>query len=220
MFRVNSEASASDVEPRFSELYPNIDQETTHLPTTWNQKDKNQFLDLTHNSLRVHYKGQGKDDTQAAAVRANHPIPSACGVYYYEVRVIDKGRDGYIGIGVCAPSCPLSQLPGWGKNSYGYHGDDGSAFSSSGHGNPFGPTYSSGDIVGCGVNFLDQTIFYTKNGNWIGVCFKDVKQPTLYPTVGLRTPGEILHTNFGQAQRAFWALGVTSRNSHCKGAPG
>ena len=38
--------------------------------------------------------GSGKNHKDAASVRASHPIPAACGVHYFEMRVISKGRDG------------------------------------------------------------------------------------------------------------------------------
>lgn len=57
---------------------------------------------------------------------------------------------------------------GWEKQSYGYHADDGCVFSSSGTGQAYGPTFSTGDTVGCGLNLVDRSIFYTKNGMNIG----------------------------------------------------
>jgi len=56
--------------------------------------------------------GPGKTDADAAAIRANHPIPSACGIYYFEAEVISKGRDGYMGIGLCWDNVAMSRLPG------------------------------------------------------------------------------------------------------------
>lgn len=62
----------------------------------------------------------------------------------------------------------LSRLPGWEKNSFGYHGDDGCAFQSSGTGSAYGPTFSTGDVIGCCWNMMDNTVFYTKNGVNLG----------------------------------------------------
>ena len=38
--------------------------------------------------------GMGKTHKDAASVRATQPIPAACGIYYFEVRIVSKGRDG------------------------------------------------------------------------------------------------------------------------------
>ncbi len=62
----------------------------------------------------------------------------------------------------------IFSFPGWEKQSYGYHGDDGQSFSSSGIGKPYGPTFTTGDVIGCGVNMIDNTAFYTKNGIKLG----------------------------------------------------
>lgn len=91
---------------------------------------------------------------------------------------------------------------GWDKQSYGYHGDDGNSFSSSGAGKPYGPTFTTGDIIGCGVNLVDNTCFYTKNGHHLGIAFRDLPAK-LYPTVGLQTPGEVVDANFGQEPFKF-----------------
>ena len=32
----------------------------------------------------------------AAAIRANHPIHSQCRLFYFEVDIIDKGKNGYV----------------------------------------------------------------------------------------------------------------------------
>jgi hypothetical protein len=103
-------------------------------------------------------------------VRTAHPIPAACGVYYFEIKVISKGRDGYMGIGLSTSGVNLNRLPGWEKQSYGYHADDGCIFSSSGTGQAYGPTFTTGDTVGCGFNLVERSIFYTKNGINIGEC--------------------------------------------------
>eukprot|EP01137_Pigoraptor_chileana_P034436 Opistho-2@26975 len=184
------------------QLWPQLDLTETPLPTAWSPKDKYSLLELSHSSLRVHYKGQGKNDSDAAAVRANTHIPPACGVFYFEVKVVSKGRDGYIGIGLCSSGVSLNRLPGWEKGSYGYHGDDGHSFCSSSSGATYGPAYTTGDVIGCCVNFVESTCFYTKNGVNLGVAFRDLRGQ-LFPTVGLLTPGEVLEANFGQRPFEF-----------------
>ncbi|XP_061720462.1 ran-binding protein 10 isoform X2 [Cydia pomonella] len=187
---------------RLKLLYPNVNEEETPLPRSWSAKDKFSYIGLSQNNLRVHYKGHGKTHKDAASVRATHPIPAACGLYYFEVRIVSKGRDGYMGIGLSAHGVNMNRLPGWDKHSYGYHGDDGHSFCSSGTGQPYGPTFTTGDVIGCGVNLVDNTCFYTKNGHHLGIAFRGLP-PNLYPTVGLQTPGEVVDANFGQQPFVF-----------------
>ncbi|KAG0171165.1 hypothetical protein DFQ29_008975 [Apophysomyces sp. BC1021] len=127
-----------------------------------------------------------------------------CGIYYFEMRVISKGDDGYIGIGFCGTDNKLNRLPGWDEGSWGYHGDDGHSFAGCGIGKGYGPSFTTGDTVGCGVNFADNTAFYTKNGMFLGTAFNSIKTSTpLFPCVGLRTPREVVTVNFGQDAFAF-----------------
>ncbi|CAF0743277.1 unnamed protein product [Didymodactylos carnosus] len=186
---------------QLAQLYPHVSEDTP-LPSKWNGKEKSTTLTLSHNSLVVQYKGwkfyggPGKSHKDAASVRSDYPIPPLCGIYYYEVKILSKGRDGYMGIGLSTSEVNLNRLPGWDKGSYGYHGDDGHSFCSSGSGIVYGPTFTTGDFVGCCVNFLDNTCFYTRNGYNLGTSFKDI--PTeIYPTVGLQTPNEAVEANFG-----------------------
>lgn len=73
-----------------------------------------------------------------------------------------------MGIGLSTSQVNLNRLPGWDKGSYGYHGDDGHSFCSSGSGIVYGPTFTTGDYVGCCVNFLENSCFYTRNGYNLG----------------------------------------------------
>uniref|UniRef100_A0A4W3K3L9 RAN binding protein 10 n=1 Tax=Callorhinchus milii TaxID=7868 RepID=A0A4W3K3L9_CALMI len=191
-----------ELNERLKRLYPAVNEDETPLPRSWSPKDKYNYIGLSQNNLRVHYKGHGKNHKDAASVRATHPIPAACGIYYFEVKIVSKGRDGYMGIGLSAQGVNMNRLPGWDKHSYGYHGDDGHSFCSSGTGQPYGPTFTTGDVIGCCVNLINNTCFYTKNGHSLGIAFTDLP-PNLYPTVGLQTPGEIVDANFGQQPFVF-----------------
>lgn len=192
--QTNMQTATTD---RLAALYPMVNEEETPLPRSWSPKDKYNYIGLSNGNLRVHYKGHGKTHKDAASVRAKYPIPASCGLYYFEVKIVSKGRDGYMGIGLSAQGVNMNRLPGWDKHSYGYHGDDGHSFCSSGTGVPYGPTFTTGDVIGCGVNLIDNTCFYTKNGHNLGIAFTDLPN-NLYPTVGLQTPGEVIDANFGQ----------------------
>lgn len=205
---VSSSCSSSDVNSQsqsqqifvgdvISRLYPNVNQKETPLPRQWSTTHKFQTLSLSHNNLRVTYKGPGKNHKDAASVRTDNPIPSTCGIYYFEIKIISKGRDGYMGIGLSKSDVMLNRLPGWDKNSYGYHGDDGHSFCCSGTGQNYGPTFTTGDVIGCCLNLIENTCFYTKNGYNLGIAFRDLPYD-LHPTVGLQTPAESVEANFGQ----------------------
>ncbi|CAI2197291.1 3367_t:CDS:2, partial [Funneliformis geosporum] len=53
--------------------------------------------------------GGGKN---CAAIRANFPIPEQCGLFYFEIEIINKGENGRIGIGFCTKSASLNKMPG------------------------------------------------------------------------------------------------------------
>ncbi|KAI9347929.1 hypothetical protein DFJ73DRAFT_835852 [Zopfochytrium polystomum] len=177
---------------------------TMFFKDLYGQNHNHNMLNLSDNDRRVKYIGPGNGDEDAAAIRANFPIPTGCGIYYFEVTVMNKGRDGWMGVGVCEKTVPLNRLPGWDNLSWGYHGDDGYSFESSGKGKPYGPTFSTGDTIGCLVNFRRRTVSFTKNGIEIGIAFRNMKmQNELYPVIGMRTPNEELVANFGSCPFKF-----------------
>jgi len=110
---------------------------------------------------------------------------------------MNRGIEGFIGIGFQTEEVIQARLPGWEPHSYGYHGDDGCAFSGSGRGRPYGPTYSSGDVIGALFNRPERTISFYKNGLCLGVAFDQVAEERLYPCIGLRTNGEEVLSNLG-----------------------
>jgi hypothetical protein len=64
------------------------------LPSKWNVMDRNTALDIAHNGLEVKFTGQPRGNDEAAVVRADHPMPKAGGIYYYEIEVLSTGREG------------------------------------------------------------------------------------------------------------------------------
>ena len=51
----------------------------------------------------------------------------------------------------------------------GYHADDGKLFKAKGHGDPFGPSCTEGDVMGCGIVFSPLSIAAEDCGGR-GVC--------------------------------------------------
>lgn len=177
------------------------------LPTQWSSTDKYAGLELSNESLDVRYTGPvHKHDHEAAALRADHPMPPQCGIYYFEIKIESKPKEGMIGIGFSSPKASVERLPGWEQESWAYHGDDGKSFfgESQGQGRPYGPTFGVGDTVGCGVNFSTGSAFFTKNGNFLGNAFHELRNVKLYPSVGMKKqPPVHLKANFGQEPFMF-----------------
>ena len=94
------------------------------------------------------------------------------------------------------------RLPGWDFESYGYHGDDGNIFHGRGSQvGAYGPTFSIGDTVGCGINYKTKSIFFTVNGKFLGNAFDDVVGDW-YPTVGIDSNCDVTF-NFGRVPFQF-----------------
>jgi hypothetical protein len=109
-----------------------------------------------------------RGDSYAQALRTEIPIPVACGVHYYEAEVLDAGKCGYMSVGWVGMKTDLERLVGWDEGSYGWHGDDGMSFEGCGTGVPFSELWSTGDVVGCGIDYTKKTAFFTKNGRFVG----------------------------------------------------
>ena len=80
------------------------------------------------------------------------------------------GSRSTVGIGIGTKDASLGRLPGWEAHSWGLHGDDGHVYFSGGErGKPYTAPFVLDDTVGCGVNFRTNTLFFTKNGEAIGM---------------------------------------------------
>ena len=87
---------------------------------------------------------------------------------YFEVTLTDRVGAGEIAIGVGHEKYDLSNMPGWKDGSIGYHADDGGLFHEQGFAQLHGPTCTTGDRMGCGVDFTPSDdghvrVWFTKN---------------------------------------------------------
>ncbi|MBA0775639.1 hypothetical protein Gotri_010757 [Gossypium trilobum] len=125
-------------------------------------------------------------------------------LYYFEIYVKDAGAKGQIAIGFTNEGFKMRRQPGWEVNSCGYHGDDGLLYRGQGKGDAFGPTYTTGDTVGGGINYASQEFFFTKNGEIVGTVSKEKEMKGhLFPTIAVHSQNEEVHVNFGQKKFAF-----------------
>ena len=185
--------------PREEEVLP-------PLPSRWSDQDKYPGLDVMTDGLDLKYSGTAsKAEIEAASVRTDHAMPLGCGIYYFEVEIKQKSKDTAIAVGFSTIEASLERLPGWETHSWGYHGDDGKMFSGEHSGRSYGPTFGTGDVVGCGINFNTCQAFFTKNGQDLGVCFRELKKDVqLYPTIGMKKhSGALVTANFGQRPFVF-----------------
>ncbi|KAI1084979.1 SPRY domain-containing protein [Whalleya microplaca] len=177
------------------------------LPTRWNNDDKYGGLEVTANGQEVKYistRSSRDQEHEVCAIRADHPMPTQAGIYYFEVSLLSTRRDETtVSIGFSGKNVPLSRPPGWEPDSWGYHGDDGDIYSGHNVGKTYeAQTFGPPDTVGCGVNFRTGEAFFTKNGQKFKAAFRDVKGK-LYPTVGMKKSGEHIRVNFGQTPFVF-----------------
>ena len=167
------------------ENHPAWDDDTVPpLPSKWSDVDRLGGLEVFSDGQDIRYlPGIKTHDHEAAAARTDFPMPPQCGVYYYEVSILSKGKEGsveapfsiylsnedrMIGVGFSSAKASLDKLPGWELESWAYHGDDGKSFCCQNTGQTYGPTFTAGDVVGCGINFMSGTAFFTKNGVFQG----------------------------------------------------
>lgn len=73
-------------------------------------------------------------------------------------------RRNVVSIGFQTDRASLNRLPGWEPETWAFHTDDGRLYDGNSHGKVYGPKCKAGDIIGAGLNFGDNTAFFTKNG--------------------------------------------------------
>ncbi|EPS58798.1 hypothetical protein M569_16014, partial [Genlisea aurea] len=160
------------------------------------------FVLIGPDKLSLLYPGINHHDHDVGVVQANRPAPSENLLYYFEIYAKNAGSKGNIAIGFTTSSFKLRRQPGWEPNSIGYHGHDGLLYHGHGKGEAFGPTFTTGDTVGCGINNSTQEFFFTKNGAIVGSVYKEVKGE-LFPTVAVHSQNEEVSVNFGKDPFVF-----------------
>ncbi|KAL6628711.1 SPRY-domain-containing protein [Neocallimastix sp. 'constans'] len=176
----------------------------TAIPRHLNPMEKSPSIELSEDNMCATHLNPGQE---VGNVISNCHIPTYQDIYYYEVKIISEKKGSQeIGIGFCGYNDSASKtdiMPGWKLNSWGYHGDNGNSYNEKGYGTDYGPTYGGGDVIGCGYNAINRSIFFTKNGEFLGYIKGTVwnKHIKLYPMIGMNE-GKV-KVNFGNKKFMF-----------------
>ncbi|CDS37428.1 ran binding protein 9 [Echinococcus multilocularis] len=144
-------------------------------------------------------------------VVANHPIPLCCSLYYYEVSISAKSQCGSLKVGFSFDESDKAKHQRC-ANFVGYHSNtgqiglnDGDSTLGDEENEVCGPPFGVGDVIGCGVNFVNNSIFFTKNGIIIGssIVHSKLANAVTIPCVIMISPATALIANFGQRDFVF-----------------
>ena len=153
-------------------------------------------------------------------------------IAYYEVTIHDDNEDDHneddnhsqsddcVAVGISDARFKRlmhRHMPGWDLHSFGYHGDDGGLYHRSGQlvRQSF-PLFGRGDTVGCGVDYINNGIFFTLNGQFLGYAWTHqsvLLDRSWSPTVGIDTHAPV-SCNFGLVRPFVFDLSSLLRQSN------
>jgi len=167
---------------------------------TWlNTKTSSDLLVVTTSKMSQHVKfrrgevPEGWVERVDGAIQTYQPATwhEQTMSYYFEIKVKDN-LNTCVSIGFTNENFENDSQPGCDSNTYGYHGDGFFWYDHCGRkggiqdlGVDFNLSYTMGDIVGAGVNYVTGEIFFTKNQTLVKLMPCNLKT-TLYPTIGFQ----------------------------------
>lgn len=176
------------------------------IPKRLSQTDKSQSLYVHQNQLAVNYIGAEADLSEnqpIATIRTDSAIPKELAIYYFEIKIVEGGLDGYVTVGLMRKESSVNTFPGKSRSEYGYNSFEGS-LSHNGNFRQYGPTYDEGDVVGVCLNRVTSSLFFTKNGIRLALASNNVnKLINLYPAIGIRSPQCCVSINLGSESFLF-----------------
>ncbi|EEA05712.1 SPRY domain-containing protein [Cryptosporidium muris RN66] len=189
----------------------NLEGNSNLLGTSWNNAKKPmhinveflpRYIGVEKDRLTVSHKGRGSH-LEVGTVQSDMPIPTNCQVYYFEVLIIESQNQAKCTVGIAARYYWTNREPGADKASIGYRGEDGKKIVNGNRYESFGPSFGKGDIIGCGIDFNANSVFFTLNGRFIGIATDVLDCVDYYPTISLYHSQDIVYANFGSKNFAF-----------------
>ncbi|XP_042420210.1 ran-binding protein M homolog isoform X1 [Zingiber officinale] len=197
--RLASRWRSSDEWKKMVEEMDSAEPMPSHLNTI---NSSGLFHIVSTDKMSVLYNETPQHGHDVGVVQADCPAPTRRLAYYFEMTVKNAGQKGQVTIGFTMQHFKMRRQPGWEANSCGYHGDDGYLYHGQGKGESFGPTFTTNDIVGAGINYATHEFFFTKNAKLIGTVAKVIKGP-LYPTIAVHSKNEEVTVNLGRTPFYF-----------------
>ncbi len=180
-------------------------------PHTWlNTKISSELLVITPMKLSwqcVKHTMGVRRENRMSVIQGNRPVTYNHKTLHYSFEINIKdivGDHDYVAIGFTTENFKINQMPGWELNTYGYHSDDGKLYHSGKitHSDNmkqfernFNTTFTTGDVVGAGISYLKQKVYFTKNNFVVGSIHYNLEN-TLYPTIGFWGKSVTVDVNF------------------------
>ena len=175
-----------------------------------NTTDKSDFIDVTNDFVCTynHIKSSGgENDLNVGSVRTIDPIAKVYrDIGYFEISILNQGEKGCIGIGLTSNAALLDRTLGWEKFAIGYYANDKKLFYESANGiayRPKYPTLCTDDVLGCGIDFKNNTVFFTRNGQYLGIAKSNFPNESWFPTIALHSKSERVEVNLKTDPKAF-----------------
>lgn len=150
----------------------------------------------TDDRLVATYIGKGRASMDVGNVRSNSPWKYIKRIHYFEVTMDATVQRGNIYIGLSDSKFSWSKNLGFFANSFAYRSEDGKKIHERGIQESYGPSFSQGHVIGCGFDTCLQNIFYTLDGEYLGIAFSNVPLLDYYPTATMHAFGETIRFNF------------------------
>ncbi|PQE32903.1 Ankyrin repeat-containing domain protein [Rutstroemia sp. NJR-2017a WRK4] len=165
------------------------------IPSRWHLKDRFPGLELGSDGTTLStiggtkFKNLGHSEVNFGAARTDYPMLPLFKkkVFYFEIKINKATENGWLVVGFCDDKVPLHRMLGWNVGSWGFHSDDGRVFEDGEQawvGFPYSKPYTADEVIGCGVNFAENSAFYTRGGKVIGQAFKNIRGK-LYPAISM-----------------------------------